>query len=138
MKKTMEPKLDMTTYLIEFKNGKRQRITVPSSWKVTFGPAAAGANSAKYVGEGRAPMPLALRFYEAENRQRAIFTDVLNFRDTSIKIEEEQINTQEKQGYVEVDGKRKATSFRAETRDWVNPDSVSPDKLLPPVADKDY
>ncbi len=124
----------MTTYLIEFKNGKRQRITVPSEWKVTFGPAAAGVNKAS---NGDRQMPLALRFYESTNKQRAIFTDVVNFRDVGIKIEEEQINIQEKQGYVEVDGKRKATSFKAETRDWVNPDSVSSDKLLPPSDDID-
>jgi hypothetical protein len=125
---------EMTTYLIEFKNGKRQKITVPSSWKVTFGPAVAGANKADDRGR---TIPMAIRFYESENKQRAIFTDVASFRDTSIEIVEEQINIQEKQGFVEVDGQRKATSFRAETRDWVNPDVISPQKLLPPKADED-
>lgn len=131
MKKKTVAKDGETTYLIEFKNDKRQKITVPSSWKVTFGPAVAGVNKRN----SDLQMPMALRFYEAENKQRAIFTDVRSFRDISIMIEEEQINVQEKQGFVEVDGKRKGTTFRAETREWVDPDAVSAQKLLPPIED---
>ena len=122
-----------TTYLLEFKNGERQKITVASSWKVTFGPAVAGVNK----GRSDLQMPMALRFYEAENKQRAIFTDVVSFRDVAIVIEEERVNTQEKQGYVEVDGKRKSTTFRAETREWVDPDTASDPRLLPSVDDAD-
>lgn len=73
-----------TTYLIEFKSGKRQKITVPSDWKVTFGPAAVGKSR---TSPSDLKMPMALRFYENDKKQRAIFTDVKNFRDTSIKIE---------------------------------------------------
>ena len=108
-----------TTYLLEFDNGKRQRITVPSSWKVTFGPAARGTNGPS---QRNYNMPLALRFYENEKKQRAIFTDVKSFRDTSIVIEEERISVQEKEGFVEAAGKRKRTSFQVKTKEWVNPD----------------
>jgi hypothetical protein len=107
------------TYLIEFENGKRQRITVPESWKVTFGPAARGTNKDKGLSR---QMPLALRFYESDTKQRAIFTDVVSFRDVSIKIEEERVNTQQKDGFVECDGKRKGVTFQATSRQWVDPD----------------
>jgi hypothetical protein len=110
---------EMTTYLIEFKNGKRQKVTVPSDWKVTFGPAAVGIN--KKDGPFQ-KMPLALRFYENDTKQRAIFTDVVYFRDTSIKIEEEHVDVQQKAGFVECEGKRKQVDFQATTKQWVDPD----------------
>jgi hypothetical protein len=120
------------TYLIEFENHRRQRITVPDNWKVTFGPAVAGAN--KPTPGYNHKMPMALRFYESAEKQRAIFTDVVSFRDTSIQIEEERTNTQEKHGFVEVDGTRKATTFQATTKEWVDPDAeneASNKPLLP-------
>lgn len=119
----------MKTYLIEFENGKRKRITVPESWKVTFGPAVAGVNK---PGRGyQHEMPMALRFYESTDKQRAIFTDVTSFRDLSIEIEEEVVSVQEKQGYMECEGVRKATTFQAKTREWVDPDRVQERPALP-------
>lgn len=74
-----------TVYLIERTNGEEIRLTVPSAWKVTFGPAAPPRKDgyAASYGAGR----FALRFYEAENKQRAIFTDVCGFRDLSLAME---------------------------------------------------
>ena len=69
-------------------------------------------------------MPMALRFYESDTKQRAIFTDVVSFRDTSIAIEEERQNVQEKDGYMECDGRKKRVSFQAKTREWINPDET--------------
>jgi len=56
-------------------------IQVPDSWKVTFGPIAVGSGRNS---EGAGSM--ALRFYEDDKRQRAIFTGVRSFRDLSIPI----------------------------------------------------
>lgn len=113
------PEQEMKTYLVEFKNGTKQKITVPANWKVTFGPAAKG-NRGDRTG---LQMPLALRFYESEVKQRAIFTDVVSFRDTSINIEEMKIEIQEKEGYMECDGVKKKTTFQAKATSWVNPDN---------------
>ena len=124
-------KEETTTYEIEFDNKTKKRITVPSSWKVTFGPASAGNQK----GHSQFKMPLALRFYENKDRQRAIFTDVASFRDLSIKLEEEVVNTRIKEGFVEVDGARKATSFSATTKEWVDQDRAAEqdtNKLLMP------
>ena len=114
---------ETTTYLIEFENKKKQKITVPASWKVTFGPAVVAPTGGRGTFQGK--MPMALRFYESKENQRAIFTQVANFRDTSIEIEEEVQNVQEKTGYTEVDGRRKATTFQVRTKEWVNPDMES-------------
>lgn len=133
MKKDNE---NMTTYLIEFENGKKQKITVPESWKVTFGPAVVGGKGAGNRGNYAGKMPMALRFYENGDKQRAIFTNIAGFRDMSIQIEEEKVRVQDKDGFMECDGVRKRTNFRAEVREWVNPDKINEDMPLLP-SDKD-
>lgn len=57
-------------------------IAVPEDWKVTFGPVAVGSGRINSEGGGS----MALRFYEDDKRQRAIFTGVRSFRDLSIPI----------------------------------------------------
>jgi len=117
------------TYIIEFENGSKKRITVPANWKVTFGPAAKGS---EHSSNGRGlKMPMAIRFYESETKQRAIFTDVVSFRDTSIRIQEEKVRVSEKEGYMECEGVRKKTSFQATVKEWVDPDIEQEVPLLP-------
>jgi len=115
------------TILIKRKDGSEIQIDIPEEWKITFGPAVVGTPKI----EGK--MPWALRIYETEKLQRAIFTDVESFRDMSIPIREKRVHIQEKQGYVEVDGSRKNTTFQARTAEWVNPDEEAPaaENLLP-------
>jgi len=125
--------LEETTYLITHEDGTERRITVPSNWKVTFGPAAKGMNT-KNVGSGY-KVPLALRFYENDTKQRAIFTDVVSFRDLSIKVQVKKRSTQEKRGYMECDGKKKATTFQATTEEWIDPDVLTENVALPDTAD---
>lgn len=71
----------MRTYQVV---GKEEvfEIVVPEAWKVTFGPVSVGGG--RVNGEGAGSM--ALRFYEDDKRQRAIFTGVRSFRDLSIPI----------------------------------------------------
>ena len=54
------------------------RMEIPEEWKVTYGPVFQGG---KYGGGEN-----ALRVYEAESKQRAIFTGVRSFRDLSIPV----------------------------------------------------
>ena len=117
-----------TTYLIIHEDGTERKITVPSDWKVTFGPAAKGMNAGKNPSY---KVPLCLRFYENETRQRAIFTDVVSFRDLSIKTEIKVVTTQEKAGYMECEGKRKATTFQARSEEWIDPDDLAKVPALP-------
>lgn len=120
------------TYLIEFENGKKKKITVPDTWKVTFGPAVVGGGENR-TGSQRYKMPMAIRFYESDKQQRAIFTNVLNFRDMSIDVQEERVITQMKDGFMEVDGSRKKMAVKTEVKEWVDPDdedTPSPAKLI--------
>lgn len=83
MKAKTETKPDTKRYAIEKTDGECLRITVPSNWKVTFGPLIGGGKNK--FGDDK-PCP-ALRFYEDEKHQRAIFTQVRSFIDMSIPVE---------------------------------------------------
>lgn len=67
------------TLLIEDQDGEI-RVTIPETWKVTLG--------ALQPGMDHSP---TLRIYEAENKQRAMFRNVVCFRDLSIKVERSRI-----------------------------------------------
>ena len=60
------------------------RIEIPEDWKITFGPVAIGGGKRQSYGFDGGSM--ALRIYESEVRQRAIFTGVESFRDLSIPV----------------------------------------------------
>jgi hypothetical protein len=83
--KTTDPAEPQTQYLIE-RGTEKLKITVPSSWKVTFGPIVPGKSDNRR-GYGAYEAPNCLRFYESNDKQRAIFTGVTGFRDLSIKVE---------------------------------------------------
>jgi len=69
------------TIEIVFSDDSVRRVTIPASWKVTFGaivPTARAAEAGGYGGWG-------LRIYEAQDRQRAVFTGVHSFYDVAIE-----------------------------------------------------
>lgn len=106
------------------------QVDIPDTYKVTFGPAFVGGTSAEKHGK----IPMALRIYENEKMQLAIFTDVASFRDMSIPLRVKEVKIQEKDGFIECDGVKKRTTFQAKTYDWVNPDAKAEEqpKLLKP------
>lgn len=61
------------------------RMDIDESWKVTYGPVSPGSKS---YGGGN-----ALRVYESDTKQRAIFLDVLSFRDLSIPVQRLLVKT---------------------------------------------
>lgn len=121
------------TLLVEKKDGTEFQIEIQEEWKITYGPAVVGK-----VGSGLdGKVPMALRIYETEKLQRAIFTDVVSFRDLSIPIKVKQVNVQQKHGFMECEGQRKATSFTASTVEWINPDEPQQEKLLDMPTDQE-
>ena len=74
---------ELKSYLFYVKNRGEVRIKVPADWKVTFGAACPGGRYAADPHNG-----LCLRFYEAKDKQRAVFQNVIWFRDESLEIKE--------------------------------------------------
>lgn len=66
------------TYEIVANNDTFQ-IDVPETFRVTYAPVVMGQ-------KGYGGSEMALRFYEAENKQRAIFVGVKSFRDLSLPL----------------------------------------------------
>lgn len=111
---------DMTTYILEMRAGNRKKVTVPSSWKVTFGLFAPGSPG----NAGRS----ALRFYQgSKENQRAVFMEVESFRDMSIALEDEIVKTQDELLSKDTPEGRKQFIVSASVKEWRNPDKqVSP------------
>src|SRR3984957_6904587 len=105
----------MKTYFVQRKNGRDQKVTVPASWKVTFGPLNPGSRNAD------ASHP-ALRFYESTNQQRMVITDVLCFRDTSIKGEEKRTSVKQQSMRKNPPQGEKEVVVEGRVEEWVNPD----------------
>jgi hypothetical protein len=108
---------EMKTYIVQRKGGKDQKITVPASWKVTFGPLVPGSKNF----EGNASP--ALRFYESENQQRAVITDVICFRDSSIHVEEKRVSVKQQTLHKQTGAGQKEVIVEGRVEEWVNPDA---------------
>ena len=109
-------KTETRTLLIKQSNEAEIQIDIPADWKITFGPLF--TSSEKF----HSRTPAALRIYETDKTQRAIFTDVIWFRDMSIPIRIKRKDVWEKQEYTERGGERKRTSQSKATAKWVDPD----------------
>jgi hypothetical protein len=120
--KPAEPAL--TTYLVSRKTGD-MKITVPSSWKVTFGPLNPGNKSGGTCGDP------CLRFYESETKQRAVITQVESFRDLSIAVEEKRVSVKQQTLHKNTPNGDKAVIVEGRVEEWVNPDDPQQGKAAP-------
>jgi len=110
------------TYLLNMKNGTQQKVTIPATWKVTFGPLSPGSKDHSVNSSGAT----SLRFYSSNDRQRACFTGVESFRDMSIAIEEKVTKTQEETFFKDTPGGRKSVVVEGRVSQWRNPDEPQP------------
>lgn len=113
------------TYILVMKDESRQKLTIPSHWTLTFGPIFPGSKTETAHAGG-----VALRLYEGD-AQRAVFTGVQAFRDSSIEIEVEVTRAQDHGVKVATSVGEKQVVVRAEVKEWVNPDD-------PQTAAQDY
>ena len=115
----MAAKTAKKTYLLELKNGGERKLTVPATWKVTFGPT---TPYEKKNGGGYGQEVWALRLYESGTKLRAIFTDVKSFRDMEISLLEKKVKV--KRQAMEKAGRKggRAVVVEAKVEEWINPD----------------
>lgn len=116
------------TYILELKGGNLRKVTVPASWKVTFGPLIPGDKG----GHGT----LALRFYESKENQRAIFTDVKSFRADDIPVQERITKTKNQRIRKSTPEGDKFVDVEARVSEWRNPDDdYEPDQEFMQIED---
>lgn len=111
------------TYILNMKDGTKTKISVPSKWKLTFGPLVPGSKDYNQ----NSSSALVLRIYEGnKDNQRAVFTGVESWRDTAdLTIEVQQIETRQQTIQVEVPGEgARDMAVEAKTSRWVDPDAT--------------
>lgn len=102
------------TYEIVTTEG-RMRMTIPEAWKVTYSAVNPGKG-------GYAAGENALRVYEdaGKEKQRAIFTNVISFRDLSIPVQRLIVREKGKDEWkVNENGRQRISSVKFDTR-WVD------------------
>lgn len=122
------------TYLVEQRGNVQRRVTVPEDWKVTFGPLAPGSKHMN--GQEK----LCLRMYETKEKQRAVFTDVVSFRDLSIPVEVRKVHKQEQRAKRMTPDGEKDFTVVAEYAEWradTDEPSEFPKALRLPSLDDD-
>jgi hypothetical protein len=113
------------TLILRLKNGDTRKLTIPIDWKLTFGsvvPHAPGGHANREAGG------VALRLYEGNKENlRAVFTDVISFRDEAIEIRE--LKTRIKRKVMQKASRHGAKDVTVEARvtEWVDPDNDTDD-----------
>lgn len=108
----------LKTYILETPTGVRH-VSVPAHWRLTFGPTCPYSKD----GPSRMSNKWSLRFYEnSKDNLRAIFTDVVAFRDKDIRVMERR--TEVERRVVAQDGAAGGKNVVVEARitKWVDPD----------------
>lgn len=127
----MAKSTETKTLLMELSGGRKRRVTVPASCKVTFGPLVPSERMHK--GEH------ALRIYESRDRQLAVFTDVVAFREEGIKIEELVKKTERKSMGKDSPNAAAETIVEVSVTEWRDPDNPGQyekaDKAFSQLAD---
>lgn len=110
-------------FILTLKNGNVRKITIPASWKMTFGslvPYSSDRQGRRDENSGGA----ALRLYEGSKENlRAVMTDVISIRDASIEMMERRTSVQRKVAQKSTPHGMKDVMVEARMTEWVNPDA---------------
>lgn len=124
MAKTATPETKIL--LMDCQGGKKRRVTVPNAYKVTFGPIIPNERG-NHGGN-------ALRIYESKERQVAVFTDVIAFREEALKVEELVTKTESRRMGKNAPGADRDAVMEVKITEWRDPDN--PEKYQ--KADRDF
>jgi hypothetical protein len=108
------------TFILELKSGNVRRITIPATWKMTFGQLVPHTLRETHG----ATSQVALRLYEGtKDNLRAVMTDVVAIRDASMVISERRTTIQRKAAQKHTAHGNKDVVVEARITEWVNPDA---------------
>lgn len=111
------------TYILDMHDGTRKRVTVPDSWKLTFGPLVPGSKDHSV----NSRQALVLRFYEGnKDNQRACFTEVAGFRDTKeMGVLVEKVETRRQTVQAQTPQGARDFDVEAIIKNWEDPDRTT-------------
>jgi hypothetical protein len=112
------------TFILELKNGGIREVTIPSTWKLTFGQLIPHTLRETHGASSQ----VALRIYEGSKENlRAVMTDVVAVRDASMAIREKRTTVQRKVAQKHTTHGAKDVVVEARVTEWVNPDADEDD-----------
>ena len=112
------------TFILELKNGNVRKITIPATWKMTFGQLVPHTLRDTHG----ATSQVALRLYEGSKENlRAVMTDVVAIRDDSMVISEKRTTVQRKAAQKQTSQGMKDVVVEARVTEWINPDADAAD-----------
>lgn len=118
-----------TTYLLIMGDGTKRKFTCPTRYKLTFGPLVPGSKDTTY----NSREALVLRVYDGPN-QKAVFTSVASFRDTSLQFEEEIVQSKAETFQAkDENGNERQVVVEGAIRRWINPDAPKADPAGGPL-----
>ena len=123
---TKPPPVATRTFVMTLKDGTTRKVTVPQTWKLTFG------SVVPFDGQKGQNHGVALRFYEGSKENlRAVMCDVASFRDESISVVEKRTTIQRKMAQKQTARGAKDVVVEARMTEWVNPDMDDDDSPMP-------
>lgn len=112
------------TYILELMDGGRRKLTIPATWKITFGnvlpynKTTGGSYEPPHGWSSR----VVLRVYEGnKDNLRAVMHDVLSFHEETVKILETRPKKVMTSRLKEVDGKQDVELKEMDVNEWYDP-----------------
>lgn len=123
--KKVAEKIEKTkTYIMRLTNGEVRKVTVPETWRVTFGATIPYAKGDQYGRTAALEKGYSVRIYSDAKKTNleAVFGDVRDFRKADIAVEERVTERQSKTIYEDVPGQgRKGYEVEACVSRWCDP-----------------
>lgn len=110
------------TLLVQMRDAKDRKITIPEDWTITFGPIAVGARS-----DGNSAHVLRLYADAGKKHLKAVFRNVTSFHEEGIDIREKVVRKKNKS--FRRAGMKGDQTYSAEVRQtsWVDPFADEPE-----------
>lgn len=118
-------KVQTRTFILQLMDGGRRKITIPATWKLTFGnvlPYNKSTGMAYDPPDGWRSR-VVMRIYEGnKDNLRAVMHDVLSFREESMSIVESRMKLVTTARLKTVDNKQDVEFREVRVGEWYDPD----------------
>lgn len=120
-RKTAKPAAEQKTLLMLCAGGTKRKVTIPADYKITFGSIASKPDQLSRYDGARG---WCLRIYDG-TMVKAVFTDVISFREESIAVQVQVTRTESKRmDRSTPSGKRSGVAEMRYT-EWAEADAVT-------------
>lgn len=122
-------KVKTRTYILQLLDGGKRKLTIPATWKITFGNVLPYNKTSNTGGPYDPPhgwqSRIVLRVYEgSKDNLRAVMHDVLSFHEENVVILESRPKKVTTARLKEIDGKQDVELKEVGIDEWFDPDQL--------------